>query len=192
MRQTRKHRLVAELADIFDLHLVQDAERVYALELVLEEESDMPIEKERKFLIDTSKLPLLGVSTYIKQGYLSFSPAVRVRAMRQNALLHYFLTVKTPTGIEGESEETEAPIRDDIGRTLMAICEDRGDVLEKERFIIGWWEIDHFDNGLWLAEYEESRSQCPPLESLPVWVTEEVTGVQDYSNAYMAKGRTLR
>ena len=144
----------------------------------------MGIEIERKFLIDTNKLPLLKNGYTIKQGYIQTldHTTVRVRIRNQDA----FLTIKGKSA--GASRlEFEYPIPlQDANDILDALCQ--SSVIEKTRYLLEHkghtWEVDVFEGsnkGLVVAEVElDSEGEA---FTLPNWVTKEVTDDVRYFNS---------
>ena len=144
----------------------------------------MGIEIERKFLIDTDKLPPLTNSYTIKQGYIQTADhtTVRVRIRNQDA----FLTIKGKS-VGASRLEFEYPIPlQDANDILDALCQ--SSVIEKTRYLLEHeehtWEVDIFEGsnkGLVVAEVElESENEA---FALPSWVTEEVTDNVRYFNS---------
>ena len=144
----------------------------------------MGIEIERKFLIDTDKLPPLTNSYTIKQGYIQTADhtTVRVRIRNQDA----FLTIKGKS-VGASRLEFEYPIPlQDANDMLDALCQ--SSVIEKTRYLVEHeghtWEVDIFkgsNKGLVVAEVElESEEEA---FTLPSWVTKEVTDDIRYFNS---------
>lgn len=148
----------------------------------------MPVEIERKFLVDQSKLPPLPKGTKLRQGYMPSAPGnvVRVRTADEKA----FLTIKGKTeGISRLEYEYEIPLSE-AHEILDKLCEKP--VVAKTRYIIDVdhkkWELDIFEEGnkgLFLAEIE-LKSEEESFE-LPVWVTREVSDIPQYRNNFLAK-----
>ena len=150
-------------------------------------------EIERKFLVKSEAFKAQAVTGYeITQGYLCKDPnkTIRVRVRDTRA----FLTIKSATlraGLAKFEWEREIDLAD--ARELLCIC--LPGVISKTRYIIPAppfqdqerkWEVDVFHdrlNGLVLAEIEIGDEHEPI--SLPDWVGEEVTGLQQYYNANM-------
>lgn len=156
----------------------------------------MGIEIERKFLVDPSKLPKLGEGSAIAQGYLSFSPAVRIRTKDRTKA---YLTIKGEGTISRLELEYEIPLLD-----ATYLFAEAHAFIEKVRHEIKvgahTWEVDVFydedaiDDPLgdgvcpvvgYLAEIELSSEDEEFVK--PDWVTEEVTEDPRYSNAWMAQ-----
>ena len=147
----------------------------------------MAIEIERKFLVDKRKLHELTFASEekIAQGYLSFSPAVRVRLKDNRG----FLTVKSSTvGISRQEFEYEIPAED--AEQLLKLCGRY--VLKKYRRKIEYgghvWEVDFFAGrhaGLVLAEVELNAPDEPV--DLPDWVSREVSGDARYFNSNLVR-----
>lgn len=143
----------------------------------------MAIEIERKFLVDTGKLPPLVNGIEILQGYLlAHSPSIRIRIANDKA----FLTIKgKPTNNISRSEfEYEIPLSD--GLELLKECKEL--IISKTRYEIMYenhlWELDIFEEenkGLIVAEIELSSEDEP--FALPSWVTVEVSNDMRYTNA---------
>ncbi len=148
----------------------------------------MAIEIERKFLIDTDKLPPLPEPLVIKQGYIPAEGAtVRVRIKNGEA----YLTLKGKAKALVRSEfEYPVPYEDALAM-LAELC--AAPLIEKKRYEIMFeghlWEVDIFEGeneGLFLAEIELQSAEESFV--LPPWVTREVTEDKRYYNANL---RTL-
>jgi len=147
----------------------------------------MPLEIERKFLVDTRKWKPTVEGTRLVQAYLSIdpNPTVRVRIARKKA----FLTIKGRTkSISRPEFEYEIPVDEAQEMMKMAIS----NPVEKIRYKImheGFlWEVDVFsgkNEGLVVAELElESENQVFPR---PYWLLEEVSGDRRYYNSYLSQ-----
>jgi adenylate cyclase len=143
----------------------------------------MPIEIERKFLVNNDEWRSRAVGTRYCQGYLSRDPArtVRVRIAGDRA----YLTIKGPSeGIRRAEFEYAIPVED--AEALLQLC-DRAP-LEKIRYRLSIapfvWEIDEFlgvNQGLIIAEIElQHADQEFPR---PAWLGMEVSGDPRYYNA---------
>ncbi len=147
----------------------------------------MAVEIERKFLVDKRKLHALTFTSEekIAQGYLSFSPTVRVRLKDNRG----FLTVKSSTvGISRQEFEYEIPAED--AEQLLKLC--GRFVLKKYRRKLEYgghvWEVDFFAGrhaGLVLAEVELNASD--ESVDLPDWVSREVSGDARYFNSNLVR-----
>src|SRR3954451_16307681 len=145
----------------------------------------MPVEIERKFLVDQEKLPPeLPAADELEQGYLSTEPVVRVRLVaRPDGTRHAELTIKGKGLVT--RPEFNYPIPAEDAEQLLHLCSRS---LRKLRRHLGRWELDHFqDTGLWLAEIELTREE-EPYEP-PRWLGREVTGDPQYSNSRLATPR---
>ncbi len=146
----------------------------------------MPLEIERKFLVDGTRLPQLNNGKQIKQGYLWSNPdkSLRIRIAGKSA----FLTIKMGSEVLERSEfEYKIPMSD--AEELLHQCSSR---VEKERFIITHagsnWEIDIFsgkNSGLIVAEIELLHKN-QQIE-FPEWIMQEVTDDTRYLNASLAE-----
>lgn len=147
----------------------------------------MPVEIERKFLIDKNKWKPEGTGEYLCQAYLSEEPerTVRVRISGKTA----FLTIKGKVnGITRQEFEYKIPVGDAQEILKLSIHPPIKKYRHKVLFENQLWEIDVFEgenNGLILAEVElESEKQ---EIKLPEWIDKEVSGDIRYYNSYMAK-----
>ena len=147
----------------------------------------MAVEIERKFLVDTSKLPPLPKPYIIKQGYIAASDAtVRVRICDDNA----FLTLKgRAKGLTRSEFEYPIPLSD-AHAMLSELC--IHPFISKKRYLIQHeghtWELDIFEGeneGLVIAEIELT-GETEPFDK-PEWVTQEVSHDPRYRNAYLVK-----
>ncbi|HFU77804.1 MAG TPA: CYTH domain-containing protein [Epsilonproteobacteria bacterium] len=144
----------------------------------------MGIEIERKFLIDTNKLPPLQNGYVIKQGYIKTvdHTTIRVRIRDNEA----FITIKGKS-VGASRLEFEYPIPlQDAHEMLDNLCQTS--VIDKTRYLVNHdghvWEIDVFEGsnkGLVIAEVElDSEDE---VFTLPSWVTQEVTDDIRYFNS---------
>jgi adenylate cyclase len=148
----------------------------------------MPLEIERKFLVNSDKWTILHKPDpeLIRQGYLltDVDKTIRVRLKGEKG----FITIKgKTTGAVRDEYEYEIPVNE--AHELLdkfAVSE-----LFKRRYEIEYsgktWEVDLFEGvhqGLILAEIELS-SESETFEK-PDWVGEEVTGDVRYYNSYLA------
>lgn len=146
----------------------------------------MPLEIERKFLVDTTKWSPSGNGTRLTQAYLGLAPnpTVRVRITGEKA----FLTIKGRSeSISRPEFEYEIPVEDAQEMMKLVISHP----VEKMRYEIqheGFtWEVDVFsgkNSGLVMAEIElESEYQ---EFSRPDWLLEEVSHDGRYYNSYLS------
>ena len=147
----------------------------------------MPVEIERKFLVDHAQWNELSkpLPNYLIQGYLHSEPGktIRVRATNDKG----FITIKGKSSADGLSRsEFEYEIPKQEALELLANFTNK--TIEKNRYEITFegnvWEVDVFEGdnaGLIVAEIElESEEQS--FEK-PVWVREEVTSDFRYFNS---------
>lgn len=146
----------------------------------------MPLEIERKFLVDKNKWSPNSQGTTMIQAYLGLAPypTVRIRIAGEKA----FLTIKGRSETIARPEfEYEIPIVDAQEMLNMAISSP----VEKVRYEIqhkGFtWEVDVFsgkNSGLIMAEIElSSESQDFPF---PDWLLDEVSYDGRYYNSYLS------
>jgi adenylate cyclase len=143
----------------------------------------MAQEIERKFLVDTDKLPPLPQPLIIKQGYIPAQGAtVRVRISNDRA----FLTLKgRARGLTRSEFEYPVPL-EDAEAMLEELCVQP--YIDKKRYLIEHnghtWELDIFEGaneGLVVAEIElKSEHEAFPL---PEWAGREVSDDPRYRNA---------
>jgi CYTH domain-containing protein len=150
----------------------------------------MPLEIERKFLVVSDDYKSQAfTSQRIKQGYLSSQAerTVRIRIVDENA----FLTIKGVSNESGTSRyEWEKKISKADAEELLLLCEPG--IIDKRRFKIKSeqfiFEVDEFfgaNEGLVIAEIELNSEN--DIFQKPVWLGEEVTGIDKYYNSMLIK-----
>lgn len=147
----------------------------------------MPIEIEKKYLVDTDKLTLKD-GLNIKQGYINTAQntVVRVRVKGSKG----FLTIKGENvGASRLEFEYEIPLNE-AEEMLEKLCSKP--IIDKTRYEIKYanhlWEVDVFygDNeGLVIAEVELENENEEVI--LPSWINIEVTGDIKYYNNQLMK-----
>lgn len=144
----------------------------------------MKQEIERKFLVDITRLPADLKWESVQQGYLSFTPQVRVRIWRGEGAL----TIKSEGMITRDEWEYKIPVTD--AGELLKLCGTY--IIEKDRALTHLdgkeWNIDRFhgkQKGLIMAEVELERED-EPVE-LPAWIAREVTGDERYLNINLVR-----
>lgn len=142
------------------------------------------IEVERRFRVITSLLPALSGGTLLRQGYVSKDPWVRFRTWADGALL----TIKGG----GDLKRPEVNIDVPLDKAEAALEVFGKAVIRKTRTVIPFagkdWEVDEFHDalsGLWLAEIELGAED--EAFDAPLWLGEEVTFDQRYSNGWLAE-----
>jgi adenylate cyclase len=152
----------------------------------------MPVEIERKFLVDGQ--PWSGSTTYkdMVQGYLSIDPrsTVRIRVERSSGtdMITSLLTIKgLQVGISRPEYEYQIPVSD-AEEMIRNNCQHR---LSKRRWFVHdgmhEWHVDEFmeDNrGLVVAEIELLDQD--ELFEIPGWLGREITNDHRYSNANLS------
>ena len=144
----------------------------------------MAKEIERKFLVDSSKLPDLPKGMVLKQGYVPTGGTATVRARISDD--QAFLTLKgRATGLSRSEFEYPIPV-EDARQMLDELC--AHPLIEKRRYLISYgehtWELDIFEGdnkGLIVAEIELGSED----ESFakPEWITQEVSYDIKYRNS---------
>jgi uridine kinase len=147
------------------------------------------MERERKFLVDTSLLPNLSAydSNRIEQYYISVEGDKEIRIRRIGS--EYFITHKRGTG--AEREETEWGISAEDFQGLRAAA--KLPYVTKTRYIIPYngntVELDVYSGGLTglvAAEVEfQSRSEMDAFMP-PDWMATEVTNDEQFKNRNLA------
>ena len=147
----------------------------------------MPLEIERKFLVNSDVFRKNSTSLEIKQVYLSITEkiAVRVRIDGINASL----AIKSKIS-DRVNKEYEYSIPVDEAQSLMHL-DDHLPVIRKTRYMLVFegrtWEVDEFhdDNeGLIVAEIELDTEN--DLVDLPPWIGVEVTDDYRYLNSNLS------
>lgn len=148
----------------------------------------MPIEIERKFLVNGDFKKAAINTVKIVQGYLCTDPerTVRVRLMGKIG----YLTIKGSSSPSGASRyEWEKAIPLSEAKELIKLCMPY--LIEKTRYKIAvgqhLYEVDEFHGaheGLLLAEIELKREN--ETFEKPHWLGQEVTGDERYYNLYLA------
>ena len=163
-----------------------------------ENENPLPVEIERKFLLNCSLpqelLDNIPHKSFIKQGFLSIDEekVVRIRVSTdRRSFQEGFLTVKGRSNEGGMTRtEIETPINSrEVETLLKTFCPN---IIDKTRYIINCngsvWELDQFhgvNEGLWVAEIELSSED--QKFSKPSWIGKEVTNEPHYTNAALSK-----
>lgn len=149
----------------------------------------MPLEIERKFLVDGDFKPYAIKQEHIVQGYLSSHPerSVRVRIKGNKA----YITIKgiaNDSGLSRYEWEKEIPMLE--ATDLIKLCEPG--VIDKTRYYIPsgslFFEVDEFfgeNEGLIIAELELETETQDYLR--PDWLGREVTGDTRYYNSSLTK-----
>lgn len=147
----------------------------------------MPLEIERKFLVEGDYKSLSSSHSHIVQGYICSDQGRTVRVRIRDT--KGYLTIKGPSRDGGLSRyEFEKEITHDEAFSLMFLCQ--SGVIDKVRWLVPYgnhtFEVDEFagDNaGLVVAEVELSS----PDEAFerPPFLGEEVTGDRRYYNSQL-------
>jgi len=148
------------------------------------------IERERKFKLKYLPTEYIVNEQKIHQGYLMFDGAkhLRVRIIEDKFGVSAYLTLKTIKS-DSEKEEYEFPICEEAAKELFDSTEEK---LTKTRYKSVFQgntvDIDCFEDGTtWVEiEYEEE------LTDVPDYCGEEITGIKEFSNIYIAKQKAKK
>ena len=152
----------------------------------------MSKEIERKFLINVNifnkTIGINPMTSYaqtftIEQCYFNdelLNFRIRRKTLTFGGVEYFYLTIKEGIGLERNEYETR--INNKVGRYLISKSLKK---LQKIRYYSkDGWEIDHFINpelmDLWIAEKELKDINEQII--LPNYITEEITGKEEYSN----------
>ena len=147
----------------------------------------MPLEIERKFLVNSDRYKIGAKPVHIMQAYLTIQNhlAIRIRIEGRNASL----AIKSKVS-ERVNREYEYSIPLDEAQSMMKLSE--YSVITKTRYLVDFkrhtWEVDEFhgDNqGLVVAEIELDEEN--EIFEKPDWLDNEVTSDYRYLNSNLAK-----
>ena len=147
----------------------------------------MPLEIERKFLVNSDRYKIGAKPVDIRQAYLTIQNdlAIRVRIEGRNASL----AIKSKVS-ERVNREYEYSIPLDEARSMIKLSEHS--VITKTRYLVDFkhhtWEVDEFhgDNeGLEVAEIELDDEN--EIFEKPDWLDDEVTSDYRYLNSNLSK-----
>lgn len=152
------------------------------------------IEIERKFLVEKIPENLESYKNqYMKQGYISRNPTIRLREISENNKNEYVLTVKGSGDIK--RQEFELPL--DLEQFKGLWEKVSGNVIEKTRYYIPVsensklvCELDVYHgelNGKYTVEVEFSSVEEANLFLKPKWFGEDVSYNHEYSNSSLSK-----
>ena len=147
----------------------------------------MPLEIERKFLVNSDRYKIGAKPVHIMQAYLTIQNhlAIRIRIEGRNASL----AIKSKVS-ERVNREYEYSIPLDEAQSMMKLSEHS--VITKTRYLVDFkrhtWEVDEFhgDNeGLVVAEIElDDKNE---IFEKPDWLDNEVTSDYRYLNSNLSK-----
>ena len=147
----------------------------------------MPLEIERKFLVNSDRYKIGAKPVDIRQAYLTIQDdlAIRVRIEGRNASL----AIKSKVS-ERVNREYEYSIPLDEAQSMMKLS--KHSVIRKTRYLVDFkhhiWEVDEFhgDNqDLVIAEIElEDENE---IFEKPDWLDNEVTSDYRYLNSNLSK-----
>jgi len=148
----------------------------------------MALEIERRFLIKNDNWKeFITNKIFIEQGYLSKSLDDWITRIRFTGKDYKIALKKHITSFTNFEFEYSIPRKD--GETIMS---NLSNIIKKERFFLEIekksWIIDCFKENnypLQIAEIELSKED--EILSLPTFISEEITGLTDYSNFSLAK-----
>lgn len=146
----------------------------------------MALERERKFLVITDKLPTsLPPGNVIEAGYFTQGEVairVTIKNRGQEKAVHK-VCFKGPGTVERQEFEYSIPREDAV--SLMDLSPT---YIKKVRIDFEGWEIDSFVLGgrqFWVAEWEEGEGKPFP-DQLPDWIGVEVTDIPEFTNMRLA------
>lgn len=153
------------------------------------EQNSIGDEIERKFLVKDGWRDKVESSAALKQGYLNSNPSRTVRVRIQDGR-----AVQTIKGLSDETGEKRPELNKKLtleeADFMLQLCEPG--MIDKTRHFVPvgehLWEIDEFhgDNaGLVVAEIS-FKAQGEDFVR-PEWLGEELTGIAEYYNSYLAK-----
>jgi adenylate cyclase len=148
----------------------------------------MPIEIERKFLVDIDKWKAAekGAKHLYMQGYILAAPekTIRVRVADDFG----FLTIKGKSEGAARAEYEYGIPKHDAMELLQGFCQS---LVSKYRYTVYFagkaWEVDEFlgaNEGLFVAEIE--LQSADEAFAMPEWIGEEVTGIERYYNSNLS------
>lgn len=157
-----------------------------------------PMEIERKFLVDLTKLRFSDYpNVLLTQGYITFDPAVRVRYQGSPEMPEKaWLTFKGSGLLSREEHEFELS-GEDVKKAVALLTSMRAPetgLIRKRRYSVTVngteWTVDEFLgpshlDGLWMAEIELTSED--EKFDIPAWATREVTQDKRFSNTSLLK-----
>ena len=149
-------------------------------------------EIERKFLVEQNKMPKLPAGAKMVQGYLSFSPTVRVRTEDGPGDQHKaYITIKGEGTLGRDEYEYDVPIEE--ARQMLKMA--HASLVTKTRYRLPVennpklkWELDVFEGdnaGLIVVELEMPDEDFDYPK--PEWLGKDVTEDPAYKNASLAQ-----
>ena len=146
----------------------------------------MPLEIERKFLVETKDYRDSKSFSIIKQAYLLASDAMAIRVRIDG--IQASLAVKSKVS-DRTNKEYEYNIPIDEARSMMNLA--NLPIVHKTRYLFNYkgytWEIDEFhdeNEGLVVAEIELNHES--EKFDIPIWIGKEVTSDYRYLNSNLA------
>lgn len=146
----------------------------------------MILERERKFLVDGSKMNKVIPADSLRKvhvaGYFTKpgEPAVRVTYSPTTGKGKF--CIKGPGAVERLEIEHSIPLIDAVAAVELSPTK-----LIKIRYDLDGWEIDCFlTMSLWMAEWEEHEGKTNMPAKLPDWIIEEVTDKPEFTNQALA------
>ena len=190
--QGRTNKLMAEhRKQALDLDVIAEQSTLASPEKI-------PLEIERKFLIDQNSIPqnfLKQAERFeITQTYISYDPEIRLRRVDQAGFRGYYFTMKLPKDSVGLSRsEMEFEIYQDVYQNLVkkrvgaTIQKTRLQVAENGHTICVDLYRDATLTGLSVAEVEFDSTDEAAAFVPPKWFGQDVTADKRFKNANLAK-----
>ena len=146
----------------------------------------MALEQERKFLVNNfphaDKQGKVIVQMYIVDRP-DHSLRIRIIDNKEATICYKYY-------LDAESKEEHEYSFDIVQALKIYIKSEYDSVLIKTRIKKNGWDIDKYDDGLIVAEFEFSKDNPFPKE-LPYWIGREVTGEYKYTNPAIAKRKKI-
>lgn len=149
---------------------------------------ELTVEDERRFLVKSMPLDIIlnNDRSIIEQWYICLDPPIRVRAVKIDDNINYYLTIKIEKE-PGKDYELEVVISKSNISILAGAR--KYNAIAKTRYHIGNFDLDVFYNqlgGLVLIEFEKKSENDVPKISLDFSVV-EVTGDERFRSHNLIK-----
>jgi adenylate cyclase len=136
------------------------------------------MEIERKFLVKTFDFEGL-IPKRIIQVYIEIDPEIRVRSIDDK---EFYLTQKSSGFLVRKEKEIPISKRQFERYSYFSTLR-----IEKDRFTVGKYEIDYYDNALCVVEVEFKNIFQAIFFKKPKWFGKELTFNKKYKNIELAR-----